>query len=99
MPVVPAVLVDSIFGDPLPPAGSFKFWSDRATGQIGGMNFRCPCGCGQLFGVRFAPPAENGWTRTGADDALTIRPSIMCLNADGSAHYHGFLTEGLFVPC
>jgi hypothetical protein len=99
MAAVPAVLVTSIFDEPLPPAGSFRFWADPRTGDVGGMNFRCACGCGQLFGVRFSPPAPKGWVRTGADDAITLRPSIQCLNADGSSHWHGFLTEGLFVPC
>ncbi len=40
-------------------------------------------------------PASNGgrWTRTGDAPRLTVRPSIQ------SPRYHGWLTDGVLVPC
>ena len=35
----------------------------------------------------------GGWTRTGAGAAVTARPSIL------TPGYHGFLTDGVLVPC
>lgn len=70
----------------------------------------CPCGCGSLWGMRFYDNGKSkGWTLSGPDDRLTARPSLGCcpghkhketgdVEADGY-HWHGFLTDGVWVSC
>ncbi len=41
----------------------------------------------------------NGWSRTGEPPKVTARPSILTHNANGSESYHGWLTDGMLVPC
>ncbi len=46
-------------------------------------------------------PAPDGtkWTRMGTPPDLSVRPSILAGRRDGRWLYHGFLTDGLLVPC
>ena len=37
--------------------------------------------------------AERPWTRTGVAPKLTAQPSILCQD------YHGWLRDGVLVPC
>lgn len=46
-------------------------------------------------------PSHNGpgWTRTGEPPAITVQPSICVPGKEGGPDiYHGFLTNGVFVP-
>lgn len=99
---VKAIRVDDLFGDPRAPAGAFKFFA--VDGVRAGFNFRCPCGsCEHMGGVRFSPPAANGWTWDGNEEAPTVRPSVLLYAPDGNggavAHWHGFLTAGEWESC
>jgi hypothetical protein len=41
----------------------------------------------------------EGWTRLGTPPAITVKPSIRVPGRDGEPDiYHGFLTNGVFVP-
>lgn len=93
---VKATLVDAATKAP---AGGFRFWSygDEPEGTPpAGLNFRCPCGCGQLHGIawRRKDGSPAGWTWDGSRQAPTCSPSIQSFNADGSKHWHGYLTAG-----
>lgn len=46
-------------------------------------------------------PSKGGghWTRTGDAPRITARPSILTHKADGGESYHGWLTDGVLVPC
>ena len=61
------------------------------------LSFLCPCGCGTLAGIRVrddrqTPPGVWGWD--GDEDKPTATPSILI----GNGHWHGYLTNGEFVP-
>lgn len=93
---VKAQLVESLFGDDVPP-GAFKFYAVR--GDIAGLNFLCPCGCGDVFGCSFKKDGQRGWVWDGNKDAPTLYPSVKPLNADGSEHWHGWLKGGEWSSC
>ena len=62
------------------------------------LSFICPCGCGELAGIRVRDDGHNidgawGWDKN--EDQPTCTPSI---RIDGE-HWHGHLTAGVFVPC
>lgn len=64
------------------------------------LSFLCPCGCGDLCGIRVRNDGQNidgawGWDRN--EDAPTCTPSID-INP-GSGHWHGHLKAGVFEPC
>jgi hypothetical protein len=87
--------VDDLFAEKRP--GDFKFWRYAGAplegGPPDGLNFVCPCGCGEVLGVGFKP---GSWTFDGNLDAPTVTPSIQHL--DG-CRWHGFLTAGEFKTC
>lgn len=64
-----------------------------------GITFKCPGGCGRPIYVRIAglgrPSPGPAWEMVpGAK--LTLSPSINNLNEDNSAHWHGYLENGMF---
>lgn len=89
-----AVLVAELHApDAFRKPGHFKFWIKGDSEQISGLHFWCPCGCGSLLGVEFAP---NKWTWDGNMDRPTVQPSIL---RHGGCGWHGFLTNGVFLEC
>lgn len=90
-----AVRVDSLIESNTP--GAFKFYTHGDVNPAG-LNFRCPCGCGEIYGCNFTP---GGWTWDGNRDAPTVTPSLGCHSTDGKPeyHWHGFLTAGEFKEC
>lgn len=85
--------------------GSYRFTKmpDGSEG-VYGIIFKCPCGCGSVFGGRFV--GANPWTWDGNRDSPTVTPSFGCgksheaqsVGPDGF-HWHGFLTAGVFAGC
>lgn len=85
--------------------GEFCYTSDPGSEVITGLLFCCPCGCGDVSGIRFenAPPIAGGdpegagkrWTWDGNDAAPTLTPSLA--RAKG-CKWHGWLRAGRFVP-
>lgn len=71
-------------------------------GQIVGMQFGCPCGCGSQYGATFK---GGGWMISGDESAPTVSPSLGCYPAgngvgpDRIYHWHGFLRAGVFEEC
>ncbi len=63
------------------------------------LSFLCPCGCGDLCGVKIRDDGKNvegAWGWNGDYDKPTTTPSI----AIGPAGYwHGHLTDGVFKSC
>jgi Family of unknown function (DUF6527) len=104
---VPAIRVDSLFpegGDDRP--GRYKFFRlpETPEGEVDGMNFACPCGCGMVGGIGFEGRPVSGpkWSFNGDRDKPTCAPSIGFYGAnklDEGHHWHGFLTDGVFVGC
>lgn len=62
------------------------------------LSFRCPCGCGDLCGIRIRDDGTNrdgswGWNKN--EELPTTTPSIDI----NHGHWHGYLTDGVFVQC
>lgn len=76
-------------------AGDF-YWSDP-TGETSfpptRLQFLCPCGCGIVAGIKVA--GEGAWQWNGSLDKPTATPSILI----DRGHWHGYLTDGVFVSC
>lgn len=71
-------------------------------GPCPGYLFACP-GCGQHSALTLHPadPGTPRWRVIGGEatraEGLTLAPSIH--HAVASCGWHGFLTNGVFVPC
>jgi len=68
-----------------------------------GVNFCCPCGCGLVGAMNFIGRGRGGpeWTVIGEWPNVSMTPSIGFYgrNRDGTHHWHGFLTNGVFEEC
>lgn len=62
------------------------------------LEFICPCGCGSVHCVSVCEGTKEGkhWLWNGDAEKPTLTPSIQCLT---SCRWHGYLTDGVFVPC
>ena len=83
------------------PPGSFRYYSlPDHPGRHAGLNFQCPCGCGDLLGIRFLNDKgqvdSTCWTFDGNDAEPTCTPSIKHTDR---CQWHGFLTKGYFTTC
>ena len=66
---------------------------------ICGMNFSCPCGCGNAGMLMFNNYKIEGhptWDWNGNEDKPTLKPSIL---RKSECKWHGFLTDGIFKEC
>lgn len=66
------------------------------------LSFRCPCGCGDLCGIRVRDDGQQtsgvwGWNRD--EEKPSATPSIRIGDGRGGEHWHGHLTNGEFVSC
>jgi len=87
-----AFQTDSIVDDKTP--GAFKYFTTAYRSKIiGGLNFRCPCGCEDGFAVWFTG-SKAKWKWNGNRDKPTLIPSIFLKKFCG---WHGFLTNGVWV--
>jgi hypothetical protein len=112
---VKAVRVDDLFQmtvDDLREAqqpGHFKFYrfgDEPDDIPPAGLNYWCPCGCGNLYGIAFRHRKQDvkraTWTWDGDYNNPTCTPSIQSYAADPESkelvkHWHGFLTAGYWV--
>lgn len=85
--------VDDLFVDGKQPERGDAVYHSQGDVQVAGITFCCP-GCGRLGGVSFMP---GGWTWDGNREAPTVQPSI--LHDNPRCGWHGYLTNGEFVPC
>lgn len=84
--------IDSVKGKP----GAFEFYSDSTRG-IAGMIYACPCGCKRLGSLAFRPARLDdhaSWEWNGNKEKPTLTPSVHHVG-----HWHGFLTDGVWVSC
>lgn len=103
---VDAIYDETTFDRTEVPAGHFHYFVKSKGGDISGMLFGCPCGCGELKSVSFRPHAVKrpSWEWNGDRNKPTLSPSINILqfNEQGQQigeHWHGWLRDGRFVSC
>ena len=66
-------------------------------GGIRGIEFLCPC-CGTPSYLNLiASHPGPFWSWNGDEDKPTLKPSIF--NTGMKCRWHGYLTDGEFVPC
>lgn len=79
----------------LPPGTSQ--WSCGLDGKIASLMFVCPCGCGSVGAVTVQVGyGSKVWDWNGNEVRPTLTPSILKTSPCG---WHGYLTDGVFVPC
>lgn len=76
--------------------GSFKINNDPDFGKF--LIYCCPCGCQALgslrIGINEKPEESPSWNWNGSTDSPTLRPSVHHVG-----HWHGYLTDGVWVAC
>ena len=63
------------------------------------LTFVCPCGCGEIAGIRIRDDGENtdgAWVWDRNETEPTVTQSIRILTG---CCWHGFLAKGEFVTC
>lgn len=68
------------------------------------LYFLCPCGCGDLAGIRVRDDGQKiygAWSWNRNADCPDCDPSIDIKDgpAGSGSHWHGYLRDGEFVPC
>lgn len=60
--------------------------------------YGCPCGCGAAGGLRVSagnkPAQSPSWVWNGSKDKPTLKPSVHHIG-----HWHGWLTDGVWLSC
>ncbi len=81
-------------------------WVNWRGKERGGIGFQCPlhrdgdCKDNAMIGNRIVIPfkeaEQNGWDKTGDSfDNITLSPSIMPMNENGTPHWHGWIRKGM----
>ena len=97
---VPVRVVDDIDADDVQP-GDIEV---RGAGHdAGGYAFACP-GCGSRSWLAIGPDNPSPrWVVTAGDvarpDTVTLSPSIFHTRERGGCGWHGWLRDGVLVPC
>jgi hypothetical protein len=89
-----AIIVNNIDSEEGRQAGAIEM--RHLDGEIEGVAFRCPCGCGFTSWLPVRPD-ERGWQWDGNEDAPTLTPSV--LQSGMPCKWHGFLTAGEWKAC
>ncbi len=97
MTTVPATKVAD-FDHAKNPGDFFLSGPNEHDGGARRLSFICPCGCGDLCGIRVRDDGQNvngawGWDRN--EESPTCTPSI----AINGNHWHGYLKAGVFESC
>lgn len=96
---VKAVRVDDLDQDQRPGAFAYFRSGDRYPA---GMDYRCPCGCGQTGPLDFRPHESPSWEWDGNIEAPTLKPSVhhrYLIRGEWKTHWHGYLTAGIWKEC
>lgn len=91
---IKAVPVDDIRSEAGQQPGAIEF--REFDGQVRGIAFRCPCGCGYESWLP-VQREERGWEWNGSREAPSLTPSI--LQSGLPCKWHGYLTAGEFRSC
>lgn len=80
------------------PAGVVEWLSDVNGNQNSALAYTCPCGCGSVgaISVNKGNKIEKAWVWDGNVDKPSLTPSIQKIHG---CRWHGYLTNGEFVPC
>ena len=89
-----ATIVDRVRSEAGQVPGAIEF--RELDGEVKGIAFRCPCGCGHDSWLPVCRE-ERGWIWDGNREAPSLTPSI--LQSGLPCKWHGYLTNGEFVPC
>lgn len=80
--------------------GGWELRSDEASGEVWGLAYICPCGCGDPgwlpFVRRFQPHDNHTWEWDGNRDLPTLQPSI---RRTAGCHFHGYLQGAVWSAC
>lgn len=86
------------FGECNEPGEFFLTEPNAAEGGARRLSFRCPCGCGDLCGIRINDDGSQNnyaWAWDQNKTEPTVSPSI---DID-HGHWHGYLKKGIFESC
>ena len=86
------------FSDCKSPGDFFLTSPNEHEGGARRLSFLCPCGCGDLAGIKVRDDGTQqggAWAWDRNEDKPTCTPSI----AINSNHWHGYLTDGVFRSC
>ena len=86
-----ALIVDNIRSEPGRAAGAIELRRYADTGSVGGIAFRCPCGCGEESWLP-VNRGDSGWDWDGNEVAPTLSPSV--LQSGFPCRWHGYLRNG-----
>lgn len=92
--MIRAIIVDDIDSHAGQQSGAIEL--RELDGEVKGIAFRCPCGCGHQSWLP-VQREERGWAWDGSRVAPTLTPSI--LQSGLPCKWHGYLTAGEFRPC
>ncbi|KRA44712.1 hypothetical protein ASD80_06100 [Devosia sp. Root635] len=72
--------------------------SISVSDEDGRWLYGCPCGCGTAGALRVAagekPAQSPSWLWNGSTEKPTLTPSVHHVG-----HWHGWLTEGVWLSC
>lgn len=73
--------------------GAYQFYTD-SSGQVSGLIYVCPCGCGVQGSLKFRdrgndPGERPSWIWDGNEKVPTLEPSVHHVG-----HWHGWLKNG-----
>lgn len=91
-----AIIVDDLDSDAGRDPGAIELRD--LDGELAGIAFRCPCGCGFDSWLPInGPEKDHGWNWDGNREAPTLTPSV--LQSGLPCQWHGYLTAGEWKKC
>lgn len=73
--------------------GAFYFYTSEGRDRAG-IIYICPCGCGATGALAIRPAPSPSWEWNGEIETITLSPSVHHVG-----HWHGYLTNGVWVSC
>ncbi len=77
---------------------AIQSWIDEGDPNSQRWIYACPCGCGASGALRVGlnekPTKAPSWAWNGSKEKPTLTPSVHHIG-----HWHGFLTDGVWLSC